>query len=310
MILLPKISVIIPVYKVEKYIADCIESILVQTFGNFELILVDDGSPDASGMICDEYADKDIRIRVVHKMNGGVTSARKLGLELARGEWVFFVDSDDTLPVHALSLLLDAAIANHADVVCGGFELINSPAEKEIRYCSGALSFSLAIEKNYGSLCANIFRKAVIDKITFPAPAIKRGEDTLMLMEIMAFSNKVYYLNDIVYNYFIRNDSATAGYTTAYYSTYENLKAFFNHLQVYILRNKNIKFTSRVKVFLRFGINIDKCNQRDGFAFFVFKAKVYLMNMDMLCYGIYAKIRRVFIVDELASGPGNVLKIF
>ena len=97
----PKISVIVPVYKVEKYLPECIESVLAQTFTDFELILVDDGSPDNSGAICDAYAARDSRIRVFHKPNGGVSSARNLGLDHARGEWIALLDGDDFwLPNH------------------------------------------------------------------------------------------------------------------------------------------------------------------------------------------------------------------
>lgn len=91
----PKISVIVPVYKVEQYLPRCVDSILSQSFTDFELILVDDGSPDNSGKICEEYAQKDNRIRVFHKLNGGVSSARNLGLDNAQGKWVVFIDSDD-----------------------------------------------------------------------------------------------------------------------------------------------------------------------------------------------------------------------
>lgn len=93
----PKISVIVPIYKAENYLYRCIDSILAQTYTNFELILIDDGSPDHSGTICDEYAMKDDRIRVFHKPNGGVSSARNLGIDCAKGEWITFVDSDDCL---------------------------------------------------------------------------------------------------------------------------------------------------------------------------------------------------------------------
>lgn len=95
MALNPKISIIVPVYKVEKYLSICIDSILSQTFCNWELLLVDDGSPDNSGKICDEYALKDSRIKVFHKENGGVSSARNFGIDNARGEWITFIDSDD-----------------------------------------------------------------------------------------------------------------------------------------------------------------------------------------------------------------------
>lgn len=94
---MPQISVIVPVYNTEKYLHRCIDSILAQTFTDFELLLVDDGSTDSSGEICNEYAAKDSRVRVFHKANGGVSSARNLGLDNAKGEWITFVDSDDEL---------------------------------------------------------------------------------------------------------------------------------------------------------------------------------------------------------------------
>lgn len=91
----PEISIIVPIYNVEKYLPKCIESILSQTFTNFELILVNDGSKDRSGIICDEYASKDNRIKVIHKENGGVSSARNSGVDLASGKYIGFVDPDD-----------------------------------------------------------------------------------------------------------------------------------------------------------------------------------------------------------------------
>ena len=93
----PKISVIVPVYNVEKYLCSCIDSILAQTFTDFELLLIDDGSRDKSGEICDEYANKDCRVKVFHKENGGVSSARNLGIDESKGEYLFFVDSDDII---------------------------------------------------------------------------------------------------------------------------------------------------------------------------------------------------------------------
>ena len=98
----PKISVIVPVYNVEKYLRRCIDSILAQTFSDFELLLIDDGSKDSSGEICEEYAGKDARIRVFHRQNGGVSTARNLGIDKAKGEWIYFVDSDDVVLPSAL----------------------------------------------------------------------------------------------------------------------------------------------------------------------------------------------------------------
>src|SRR5690606_27273688 len=93
--MMPKVSVIIPVYNAEKYLRECIDSVLAQTFDDFELLLINDGSTDGSGKICDEYAQKDARVKVFHKENGGVSSARNLGLDNAKGEWITFIDSDD-----------------------------------------------------------------------------------------------------------------------------------------------------------------------------------------------------------------------
>ena len=90
-----KFSVILPIYKVEKYLCECVDSILNQSFTDYEIILVDDGSPDGSGAICDEYAEKDARVKVIHKVNGGLSDARNAGFAIAQGEYVVFIDSDD-----------------------------------------------------------------------------------------------------------------------------------------------------------------------------------------------------------------------
>lgn len=103
---MPQISVIVPVYNAERYLHRCVDSILSQTFSNFELLLINDGSKDSSGAICDEYAAKDPRVRVFHKENGGVSSARNLGLDNACGEWIAFVDSDDWISENYLESML------------------------------------------------------------------------------------------------------------------------------------------------------------------------------------------------------------
>ena len=116
----PKISVIVPIFKAEKYLKRCIDSILAQTFPDFELLLVDDGSPDNSGNICDDYAEHDSRVRVFHKENGGVSSARNVGLNNAIGQWIYFCDPDDYLYVDTLEILVKQ-LAVGVDMVLGGY---------------------------------------------------------------------------------------------------------------------------------------------------------------------------------------------
>ncbi len=111
-----RVSVIIPIYNTAKYLPRCIESVLCQSFDGFELLLVNDGSTDGSGDICDTYATRDSRIRVFHKENGGVSSARNLGLKEAKGEWVCFVDSDDELLPDGLQTMVDA-VSSDVDLV-------------------------------------------------------------------------------------------------------------------------------------------------------------------------------------------------
>lgn len=122
---MPLISVIVPIYKVEKYIDRCAESILAQSFTDFELILVDDGSPDNCPQICDEYAKKDSRIRVIHKENGGLSDARNAGIDIAEGEWLAFIDSDDYVHEDYLKSLYNAAIENDADLAVCDFVRVN-----------------------------------------------------------------------------------------------------------------------------------------------------------------------------------------
>lgn len=128
----PKISVVVPVYKVEKYIDRCIASLIKQDFKYFEVILVDDGSPDNCGKICDKYAKKYDYITVLHKSNGGLSSARNAGIQVAKGEYLFFVDSDDWIAPQALSILYEIAINTDADIVSGSYQLAKSVNDKKI----------------------------------------------------------------------------------------------------------------------------------------------------------------------------------
>ena len=115
----PLISVIVPVYKVEAYLPQCLDSICGQTYQNLEILLVDDGSPDRCGEICDQYAARDTRIRVIHKQNGGLSDARNAGMQQMTGSYLMFVDSDDMLPPNAVQTLFETALSENAELVIG-----------------------------------------------------------------------------------------------------------------------------------------------------------------------------------------------
>lgn len=129
----PKISAIVPVYNTEKYLHRCIDSILSQTFNDFELLLIDDGSKDESGKICEEYAQKDARVRVLHKENGGVSSARNMGLDNARGEWISFIDADDWIHLDTYNILVEKADTGLFDFIIFAFKSIFAESEKQVK---------------------------------------------------------------------------------------------------------------------------------------------------------------------------------
>lgn len=171
------LSVIVPVYNVAQYLPECIESILAQTFRDFELILVDDGSTDGSGHICDEYKKKDARIRVVHQENGGVTKARKTGVEDAKGEWICFVDADDTIPTNSLESLV-LGVSKGTDIVIGAMDGRTLPKSITLRdyraACISGTIFSTA-------LWAKLYKRSLFNDWVFDIPyEIKVGEDLLM----------------------------------------------------------------------------------------------------------------------------------
>ena len=129
-----KISIIIPVYKVESYLCECLDSVIYQTYNNLEIILIDDGSPDNCGAICDEYAKKDSRIIVIHKENAGVSAARNDGLEMMTGDWFTFVDSDDWIEPDYCEKFIQFASAHQADMIfSGGIILENGGDESVMR---------------------------------------------------------------------------------------------------------------------------------------------------------------------------------
>lgn len=212
----PLISIIIPVYKVEKYIRRCIDSVIAQTYHDWELILVDDGSPDRSGVICDEYAAKDSRISVYHKENGGVSSARNLGLDKAKGEWVTFVDSDDTILPDCLNICVETIKRNNLDMLQYSFELVNPEGkpvgERTVR--SGVLSFDEYVSNGSVafSACSTFFkRESIIRNKLYFSENLKYAEDLQFTLRYMSFCNRIMSIDKLLYKYYMNPQSATHG---------------------------------------------------------------------------------------------------
>lgn len=205
----PKISVIVPVYNAGKWLQRCIDSILAQTFTDFELLLIDDGSTDNSGAICDEYAEQDSRIRVFHKPNGGVSSARNLGLDNARGEWITFVDSDDWIISAYLSSLLgdeevDFAMLNYQAVGWKGW--INKEYENRVYSENELPQFFVSHLISCNTPWAKVFKCSIIKKnyIRFDE-ALSYGEDTLFVIDYLMHVEKVRIINNKYYYYNCEN---------------------------------------------------------------------------------------------------------
>lgn len=220
----PLISVVVPVYKVEAYLQECIDSILAQSFTDFELILVDDGSPDNSGSICDENATRDSRICVIHQENQGVTRARANGVAAAKGEFINFVDSDDTIPPHSLATL--AAHADGAtDIILGKYQGGKCPQAGEIPLDKYREITASASTIN-GCPYARLFRRSLFDNKTFDTPAhVKYGEDHVMNIHLAYKARgRIYNTDAVVYNYRDNPDGAATTCRTpeciAAYQTY------------------------------------------------------------------------------------------
>lgn len=197
------ISIIIPIYKAEKSIRRCIDSVIAQTYKDWELVLVDDGSPDKSGVICDEYQSKDSRIRVIHKPNGGVSSARNMGLDEAIGERICFVDADDALEPNFLSKM---AVCSHDLVVCGFRSLQGLQITPDDIDVSGE-AMGAYIPKIFNSYSApapwaKLFKKEIIDKyhIRFNRK-LKLTEDTIFNFEYLSYCSDLRQIPDQLYIY-------------------------------------------------------------------------------------------------------------
>lgn len=216
---MPLVSVVVPVYNAEKYLHRCVDSILAQSYAKFELILVDDGSLDNSGTICDEYAAKDSRIRAIHKKNGGVSSARNTGLNAARGKYISFVDSDDWISVDFLENAMSVCEEKHLDIYMGGFSWVgDSGVQKSVciphtidaalRALTESEYIQLLSNSYISSAWGNVIRRSFIGSLRFE-DNMSFGEDLCFVFELLKKSPRCYATTAPVYFYWNTEGSLT-----------------------------------------------------------------------------------------------------
>ncbi len=212
------ISVIVPIYKVEKYLDKCVNSIINQTYTDLEIILVDDGSPDNCSAMCDEYAKQDRRIKVIHKANGGLSDARNAGLDICKGEYIAFVDSDDWLEDNYIKIMYDQIIEDKSDMVICGYQRVDEHnkvlnvdriATNIVRY-DNSNKFELLFHNNsIARIVAwnKLYARHIFDTLRYPIGRIY--EDEFVIYDVINNCNKITLLPDVLYNYLVRNDSIT-----------------------------------------------------------------------------------------------------
>lgn len=209
------ISVVVPIYNVEKYLGKCLNSILEQTYKNIEVILVDDGSLDNCGKICDEYALKDNRIKVIHKINGGLSDARNAGINIATGKYITFIDSDDFITKESIEILYQNIIKYKKDISIGQINTFDDEKNINIEFVKeniseyktkDAMEQLLYNTKYTSSTAGKLFLTSLFKSIKFPYG--KKYEDLATVYKLIFNSNGVVVTNQIVYNYFVARENS------------------------------------------------------------------------------------------------------
>lgn len=286
---MPEISIIVPVYNVEKYFKNCIESILSQTFKDFELILVDDGSTDSSGNICDEYAKKDNRIKVIHQGNKGQASARNRGLDISRGKYIGFVDSDDTIHPRMYEILYDLIIKSNSDISFCSYKYTFSTDRKdnininikEINQISNIQAISNLFDKNIGVKLVvpwnKLYNKELFKNIRFETGRLH--EDEFMAHRILYNCKKITYVDNELYYYLQREGSTMS--QVSYKRKVDKLLA----------KSDRMRFCNKV------GLTSMSDNICKTYEFEFFNLYKQLLNEDSENAEFLKEIRRDFILN-------------
>lgn len=225
----PLITIIVPVYKVEQYLDRCLDSLVNQTYNNLEIILVDDGSPDACSQMCDDWAKKDTRIKVIHKENGGLSDARNAGMKISTGEYIAFVDSDDWIDLKTYSLVMDKMLLVDAQI--GAFNIINvdsSDLKPDFSAEYQILNSEQAIENTIDDIGVKtvawnkVYHRSILKNLSFPKG--KLHEDEFFTFHALDRAEKIVYLHRQCYYYFQRPTSIMGHYNIRHIDMLEGVK--------------------------------------------------------------------------------------
>ncbi|MFC1567432.1 glycosyltransferase family 2 protein [Thermodesulfobacteriota bacterium] len=221
------VSIIVPVYNCEKYLCICLESIVNQSYGNFEIILIDDGSTDGSGKICDTYALKDGRVKAIHTRNNGPAAARNIGIENSKGEFIFFVDADDFIEKNTLSLLIESYHRHRADIVVGDFrKIMNGPSksghgdvflESRLLRKQDIIDYVRSYLKKPNRFplfvysWGRLFKTTIIknNNIFFDTD-LRTFEDVAFNFDYLNYTNEIFFLKEVLYNHLVHDNYASA----------------------------------------------------------------------------------------------------
>lgn len=275
------ISVIVPVYKVEKYICRCLDSIINQTYQKLEVILVDDGSPDNCPTICDEYTEKDSRIKVIHKKNGGLSDARNAGMDIATGDYIFFIDSDDWLCCNdALQAFILKAEESDADIIVG--KVIYSNNNDFHQNVS-------SLESYFGTVscliaCNKLYKADIVKNERFILGRI--GEDMPFVSKLL-FSKEVAFIDKETYVYFRREDSIVHTFNEKSFDAILGAIDVVNNLDMFQRENISLVEIVKENVFsfslLKLAIDIYKNTSGTARREHIFKFFRMLDSQNMVC---------------------------
>lgn len=306
------ISVIVPIYNAEKFLSKCLNSIVNQSYKHLEIILVNDGSTDSSLLICKDFELKDQRVKVINKINGGVASARAEGLLISTGDYIIHADADDYLIVDAYENLVREALLTSADIIIGGYYLVNKKGlikilpKKAIK--SNDLINSLLMREIHGALWNKLIKKELYTKVNFVLD-LDFMEDLLLLVKILNSSESLHirYINDPVYHYVLRYDSYTNKLSHKYLEIGDQVIRMIE--QTLKLRPEFCNSINQFKLFhkLLYILNVDTCKYSISKKFtesnsyiwksslpFKYKFLLYceLNNIKVFSY-IYKKLKKI-----------------